>query len=129
MVYKPNSNLHPNRTQVGVHTRKVPKIEYNNLNEKAYSDIGLEVPETVGQWEKRFLERVDISKGPIERSVVAMVRLKAPDYSSNEKVTTKEGMDILPGTLGRSRLERRTIESSGRTYGRGMDQTVYKAAL
>jgi hypothetical protein len=32
---------------------------------------------------------VDVSKGPIERSVIAMVRLKAPDYLIQEKDKTK----------------------------------------
>ena len=31
-------------------------------------------------FEKKFLSIVDVSKGPIERSVIAMVRLIAPDY-------------------------------------------------
>jgi hypothetical protein len=66
----------PNRTQVGVPQRQIPKIEYNDKDIKAYEDLDLEVPETVGRWEKRFLSKVDISKGPIERSVIAMVRLK-----------------------------------------------------
>jgi hypothetical protein len=90
MVYNPNSKLHPNRTQVRVHTREVPKIEYNDKDVTAYTNLGLEIPETVGRWENRFLSRVDVSKGPIERSVIAMVRLKAPDYSSNEKVPPRE---------------------------------------
>jgi hypothetical protein len=64
MVYNPNSKLHPNRTQVGVHTREVPKIEWNDRDIKAYQDLGLEVPETVGRWENRFLNMVDVSKGP-----------------------------------------------------------------
>jgi hypothetical protein len=67
MVYKPDSKLHPNRTQVGVAQREVPKIEYNDKDVTAYTDLGLEVPETVGRWENRFLSTVDISKGPIER--------------------------------------------------------------
>ena len=32
---------------------------------------------------------VDVSKGPIERSVIAMVRLKAPDYLGQEKDNLK----------------------------------------
>jgi hypothetical protein len=56
---------------------------------KAYQDLDLEVPETVGRWENRFLNMVDVSKGPIERSVIAMVRLKAPDYLTQEKDKTK----------------------------------------
>ena len=70
--------------------KKLPEIEWNDKNITAYTDLGLEVPETVGRWERRFLSKVDVSKGPIERSVIAMVRLKAPDYfGSSEKNKTK----------------------------------------
>ena len=48
---------HPGRTSKGVPTRQVPKIEYNNKDVTAYTDLDLEVPETVGRWEKRFLSR------------------------------------------------------------------------
>jgi hypothetical protein len=82
--------LHPTRTSKGVRQRQIPKIEYNDKDVKAYQDLDLEVPDHVGMWERRFLERVDISKGPIERSVIAMVRLRAPDYSSNEKVPPRK---------------------------------------
>ena len=33
-------------------------------------------------WERRFLSRVDSDKGPIERSVYAMVRLTNPEEPS-----------------------------------------------
>ena len=81
--------LHPTRTQVGVHTREEPKIIWNDKSIKAYLDLDLEVPETLCMFEKRFLSKVDISKGPIERSVMHMVRLKAPDYLGQEKDKTK----------------------------------------
>ena len=55
---------HPNRTQVGVRTREVPKIEYNDKDVTAYTDLDLEVPETVGRWEKRFLSKCRYIKGP-----------------------------------------------------------------
>jgi hypothetical protein len=85
------SNPYPNRTTKGVHQRKEPKnFEWNNLSIKAYQDIDIEVPETLCRWEKLFLSKVDVSKGPIERSVVSMVRLKAPDYSSKEKVPPRK---------------------------------------
>ena len=84
-----NDKLHPNRTQVRVHTREVPKIEYNDKDVKAYEDLNLEVPDTVGRWERRFLSKVDISKGPIERSVIAMVSLRAPDFLTQEKDKSK----------------------------------------
>ena len=69
--------------------KKLPEIEWNDKNITAYTDLGLEVPETVGRWERRFLSKVDVTKGPIERSVIAMVRLKAPDYLGQEKNKTK----------------------------------------
>ena len=89
MVYKPDSNLHPNRTQVGVQQRQVPDIIWNDRDIKAYQDLGLEVPEHLCMFEKRFLSLVDVSRGPIERSVIAMVRLKAPDYLTQEKEKSK----------------------------------------
>ena len=75
----------PGRTSKGVKQRQVPDIIYNDRDVKAYQDLDLEVPEHVGRWEKRFLSLVDVSRGPIERSVYAMVRLKAPDYLAQEK--------------------------------------------
>ena len=54
--YKP-----PGRTSKGVPTRQVPQIEWNDRDIKAYQDLDLEVPETVGRWENRFLSKVDIS--------------------------------------------------------------------
>ena len=71
-------------------TKQSPKIEWNDKSVTAYTDLGLEVPETVCRWERRFLSKVDISKGPIERSVVAMVRLKAPDFLSKDKVSPRK---------------------------------------
>jgi hypothetical protein len=85
------SYKHPTRTTKGVHIRKAPEgFEYNSRSVKAYKDIDIEVPENVQMFERRFLARVDVSKKPIQRSVVAMVRLKAPDYSSNEKVPPRK---------------------------------------
>ena len=71
-------------------TKPVPKIEWNDKSVTAYTDLGLEVPETVCRWERKFLSTVDITKGPIERSVVSMVRLKAPDYLSKDKVPPRK---------------------------------------
>jgi hypothetical protein len=84
------SYKHPTRTTVGVHTRKAPEgFIWNDKSIQAYKDIGIEVPENLCMFQKRFLAKVDVSKGPIERSVVAMVRLKAPDYLAQEKDKTK----------------------------------------
>lgn len=84
------SYKNPTRTTVGIHTRKAPEgFIWNDKSIQAYKDIGLEAPENLCMFEQRFLARVDVSKGPIERSVVAMVRLKAPDYLAQEKDKTK----------------------------------------
>ena len=69
--------------------KKLPEIEWNDKNITAYTDLGLEVPETVGRWENRFLNMVDVTKGPIERTIVAMVGLKAQDILGSEKNKTK----------------------------------------
>jgi len=73
---------HPNRTKAGLKTKPpVPlNFEFNNLNEKAYQDIGLNPPGHLGYFERKFLLMVDLDKGPIERTVMTMTRLKAPDY-------------------------------------------------
>ena len=59
------------------------KFDWNDLDLKAYLDIGADIPQNLWRQENRFLRQVDISKGPIVRAVTAMVRLKAPDYLSN----------------------------------------------
>jgi hypothetical protein len=69
--------------------KKEPDIVWNNKSITAYTDLGLEVPEHVGRWEKRFLSKVDETKGPIERTIVSMVRLKAPDILGQEKTKAK----------------------------------------
>ena len=85
------TSRNPTRTTKGIPTRKEPKgFEWNNLSIKAYQDIDMEVPGNLCQFEKRFLSMVDVSKGPIERTVTSMVRLKAPDYSTNEKVPPRK---------------------------------------
>ena len=59
-----------------------PKIEWNERDLKAFTDIGITPPEHVCMFEKRFLSRVDTTREPIKRTVQTMVRLKAPDYST-----------------------------------------------
>ena len=71
-------------------TKKLPEIEWNDKNITAYTDLDLEVPDTVGRFEKRFLSQVDVTKGPIERTVTHMVRLRAPDYLANDKVPQRK---------------------------------------
>ena len=65
--------------------KKEPDMVWNNKSITAYTDLGLEVPETVCRFERQFLSKVDITKGPIERSIVSMVRLKAPDILGQQK--------------------------------------------
>ena len=51
---------HPNITTGGV-PRKSQRLNIM-IEMLAYPDLDLEVPETVGRWENRFLESVDIRK-------------------------------------------------------------------
>ena len=74
---------HPNRTALGVQTRPVPTIEWNDNDIKAFTDIGLAAPKHLGQFERKFLSHVDLTKGPIERTVEHLIRLTAPDYLGN----------------------------------------------
>jgi hypothetical protein len=59
-----------------------PDIKWNDGDMKAYQDIGLVPPSNVCRFELKFLNDVDLRKGPIERSVLRMIRLFAPDYST-----------------------------------------------
>ena len=66
------------------------KIEYNNRSYESYMKNGFadNVPRLVrGPYDRmqQFLSKVDLRKGPIERSVRSMVRLRAPDGSSSTK--------------------------------------------
>ena len=105
----------PNNISKAQVTKKQPQIEWNDKSVTAYTDLGLEVPETVCRWEQRFLSKVDVSKGPIERSVVAMVRLKAPDFLSKDKVPPRKEFlyytERWEGLMG----GRSSIKSSSRT--------------
>jgi hypothetical protein len=90
------SYRNPTRTTKGVPKRKEPsKFEYNNMDVKAYLELDLPVPETVGRWERKFLSMVDVSKEPIQRNVYSMVRLKARDYDSNSETLSKERKEWL----------------------------------
>ena len=66
------------------------KIEYNNRSYESYINAGFpdNIPRSVrGPHDRmqQFLNKVDLRKGPIERSVRSIVRLKAPDWSSSTK--------------------------------------------
>ena len=62
-------------------TKKEPDIEWNNKNITTYTDLGLEVPENVCMFERRFLSQVDITKGPIEKTVTHMITTYSPRLS------------------------------------------------
>jgi hypothetical protein len=80
------SYRNPTRTTKGVNQRKEPtNFEWNNKDVTAYTDLDLLPPERLNMFQRRFLSKVDVTKGPVERSVIAMVRLKAPDYLGQEK--------------------------------------------
>lgn len=83
------TSRNPNRTTEKLPKKPVPDIEWNDKSIKAYTDLGLEPPERLGMFEKGFLSTVDLNKGPIERTVVSMVRLRAPDYLGQEKNKSK----------------------------------------
>jgi hypothetical protein len=66
------------------------KIEYNNRSYESFLKNGFadNIPRLVrGPYDRmqQFLSKVDLRKGPIERSVRSIVRLKAPDWNSSTK--------------------------------------------
>lgn len=67
-----------------------PKIEYNDRSYQSYIKNGFAdfIPHRIEAPRNRiqkFLNEVDIRKGPIERTVTTMVRLKAIDWNSPKK--------------------------------------------
>src|SRR5215510_2570520 len=78
---KYTDETHPTRTTKNTYVKPGPDIgEWNDNDRKAYLDIGLRPPEHLSRFERKFLSLVDVSKGPVERTVTHIVRLKAPDY-------------------------------------------------
>jgi len=66
------------------------KIEYNNRSYESYMKNGFadNIPHIISRPHDRmqqFLSKVDLRKGPIERSVRSIVRLKAPDWNCSTK--------------------------------------------
>jgi hypothetical protein len=66
------------------------KIEYNNRSYESYMKNGFadNIPRLVRGPHDRmqmFLNKVDLRKGPIEKTVRMIVRLKAPDWNSSTK--------------------------------------------
>ena len=63
------------------------KLEYSNRSYECYTKSGFadNIPRSItGPKARReqFLNKVDLRKGPLERTVRMIVRLKAPDYNS-----------------------------------------------
>ena len=71
------------------------KIEYNNRSYESYMKNGFadNIPRSIKGPHDRmqtFLNKVDLRKGPIERTVKMIVRLRAPDWNSSKKNERKE---------------------------------------
>ena len=71
------------------------KIEYNNRSYESYMKNGFadNIPRSIKGPRDRmqtFLNKVDLRKGPIERTVKMIVRLRAPDWNSSKKNERKE---------------------------------------
>jgi len=70
--------------------KPVPEIEYNDRSYQLYIDTGFadSIPHKIEAPRSRieeFLSLVDTRKGPIERTVTTIVRLRAIDYDSPTK--------------------------------------------
>ena len=66
------------------------KIEYNNRSYESYVKNGFAdaIPRSIrGPYNRmqKFLSMVDLRKGEIERSVRSIVRLRAPDWSTEKE--------------------------------------------
>jgi hypothetical protein len=66
-----------------------PKIEYNNRSYESYIRNGFanNIPHRISGPHDRmqkFLSQVDIRKGPIERTVRTIVRIRAPDWNTQK---------------------------------------------
>jgi len=72
-----------------VEKKPEPKIEYNNRSYKSYTKNGFadNIPHSISGPHDRmqkFLSQVDIRKGPIERTVTTIVRLRAIAWSTKK---------------------------------------------
>jgi len=90
-------------------------IEYNNRSIESFTKNGFvdAIPRSVyGPRDRlqKFLAKVDLRKGPLERTVTTIIRLKAPDWNSPkherkefvyyfEDWTAKDWFQILHCTL------------------------------
>ncbi len=80
-----NLKLHKNIVPVVEQEPEQPLTEYNNLTELSYKSKGLLPPANL-KWEvKNFLAQYDPSKGPIQKTVSRIVRLKEIDHNSERK--------------------------------------------
>lgn len=66
-----------------------PKIEYNNRSYESFVKNGFadNIPRSViGPYDRmqKFLNQVDLRKGPLERTVRTIVRLRASDWNTKE---------------------------------------------
>jgi len=121
-----------------------PVIKYNNLTEQSYLEHGFDVPQTLDGQEKYFLSLVDTTKGPIEKTVTKIVRLKAIDHNSTKKERKEflmwyenwygndwQGVAVPPVTdhvEGRyQKQSKQNVVKNGRVtgYTRGPETTVY----
>ncbi len=72
-----------------VEKKPEPKIEYNNRSYQSYIDTGFadNIPNNITAPRDRllrFINKCDIRKGPIERTVRSIVRLRAPDFNTKK---------------------------------------------
>jgi hypothetical protein len=65
--------------------RPDPGLQWNNKTEESYSTQGFSTEDFKSSQEKTFLSQVDLRKGPIERTVTKIARLKAIDYSTEKR--------------------------------------------
>ena len=68
--------------------KEKPNIIWENRGYDSYINNGFLLPDPdsqqPGYWEKRFLSRVDLTKGKISVRVNTIIRQLAPDWSANE---------------------------------------------
>ena len=79
------------------------KIEYNNRSYESYMKNGFadNIPHLIrGPYDRmqQFLSKVDLRKGPIERTVRSIVRLKAPDWSSSTRRMKEKSLFTMKNT-------------------------------
>lgn len=76
------SDIKPDTSQ---YQRPKPEMEWNNKTQESYIENGFHLDRHLYTQENVFLSQVDIRKGPIERTVTKIVRLKAVDWSTEKR--------------------------------------------